>query len=86
MNKKHRINREIYQTLSQSSLNHFSVIEVRNSIQANSSRFGNSNNARLYVSRQLHLLEKLGLMSSKGSGRSKVFSKQHCFMKQNLSL
>lgn len=86
MNKKHRINREIYQTLSQSSLNHFSVIGVRNSIQANSSHFGNSNNARLYVSRQLHLLEKLGLMSSKGSGRSKVFSKTALFHETEFEL
>lgn len=86
MNTKHRINSDIYQTLSVPSLNHFSVIEVRNRIQANSNKYGNNNNARQFVSRQFHLLEKVGLISSKGSGRNKVFSKTAQFHKADFEL
>ncbi|MBY8168088.1 hypothetical protein KW507_15545 [Vibrio fluvialis] len=86
MNTKHRINSDIYQTLSLPSLNHFSVIDVRNSIQSNSNRYGNNNNARLFVTRQLQSLVEAGLIVCKGSGRKKVFTKTDLFHKADFEL
>ncbi|WP_305811985.1 hypothetical protein [Photobacterium leiognathi] len=71
MNKKHRINGDIYQILCLPSLNYFSVIEIRNSIQSNTNKYGNKNNARLFVARQLQSLLEAGLIISKGTGRKK---------------
>ncbi|EHK8998485.1 hypothetical protein KCU36_001743 [Vibrio vulnificus] len=81
MNTRHRINSDIYQILSLPSLNHFSVIEIRNSIQSKSNKYGNNNNARLYVARQIQSLEEAGLIISKGTGRKKVFTKTELFHK-----
>lgn len=81
MNTKHRINSDIYQILSLPSLNHFTVIEIRNSIQSKSNEYGNNNNARLFVARQIKSLEEAGLIVGKGSGRKKVFTKTELFHK-----
>lgn len=81
MNTKYRINSDIYQILSLPSLNHFSVIEIRNNIQSKSNKYGNNNNARLYVARQIQSLEEAGLIISKGTGRKKVFTKTELFHK-----
>lgn len=86
MNNQHRINGDIYQILSLPSLNYFSVIEIRNSIQSNTNKYGNKNNARLFVARQLQSLLEAGLITSKGTGRKKVFAKTDLFYKTDFKL
>lgn len=86
MNNQHRINGDIYQILSLPSLNYFSVIEIRNSIQSNTNKYGNKNNARLFVARQLQSLLEAGLIISKGTGRKKVFAKTDLFYKTDFKL
>ncbi|MFA0566015.1 hypothetical protein AB4559_20120 [Vibrio sp. 10N.222.51.C8] len=79
MRKQYRIDNNIYQYISQPEVTDFTVVGVRDWVLECSSMYGNKNNARLFVARQLDALEKAGLIVCKGAGRKKAFFRSERF-------
>lgn len=74
MSNKVRINRFVYEALTSKNSYIFTVIDIRDCILMKSHAFGSKQATRLFVTRQLEKLEKIGLIVSNGHGRDKHYS------------
>ncbi|OAJ94449.1 hypothetical protein [Vibrio bivalvicida] len=73
--KKHQVNKDIYDYLVSVGSDSFTVTQVRNAIYPNSAIYLDKHTARTYVSRQLKRLEILGVIDGEGQPRTRIYTK-----------
>ncbi|MPW29675.1 hypothetical protein F9L16_11820 [Agarivorans sp. B2Z047] len=86
MRIRQRINSDIYKSISPTNIAQFTVVEVRDSILERSDMYGNKNTARLFVARQLQILEDAGFIKSDRIGHKKYYSRTPAFFEANFKL
>ncbi|MGX9417462.1 hypothetical protein ACXJY6_00065 [Vibrio sp. RC27] len=65
-------------------MNSFQIPQIRDLLMSRSMQGKSNSTVRLFVSRHLNALEAQGLLTSKGKGRKKIFSKTALFLDSDL--
>ncbi|MGI9838783.1 hypothetical protein [Vibrio parahaemolyticus] len=79
MNRTKKLSHPIYNLLVNQGLDRFTVTQARDELQKSIDRFGNANDARKYVYRQINHLVFNGYLKTVGHGRTKLYIKTEAF-------